>query len=441
MAGEWQAVTLGDVADTRNGAGIKQDHFSVKGVPLARVSDFTDESIDMSGCIHVDLAHAKRWESHRLKQGDVVVATVGSWPPNWSSVVGKSVRVPESAAGAIQNQNTCCVIARPGVTDQRFLFYLLRTETFVHYAANAAAGSANQARLPVASLGRYQVSLPPLQEQRAIAHILGSLDDKIELNRQMNKTLEAIARAMFKSWFVDFEPVPGIGPHKEWEDSPLGRIPKGWKVGVVGDIAKQSIGGQWGADHSADGLVPSICLRGCDMEVLRTGGCAPFAPIRFVKPKSVETRLPTDADVLIAASGAGPCGRPLWCSPLLHDLYEVPVIYSNFVKRLTTPSAAHAVYLDRVLIHKFEERTIHDYINGTSVPNLDTAGLLADCPILIPSDAVLGAFLSSCQPIYGKLYSQENVTLAAIRDALLPKLLSGEIPIRDAERIVGKEVR
>jgi very-short-patch-repair endonuclease/restriction endonuclease S subunit len=207
MVGEWKTVALGDVAGTRNGAGIKQDFFSLTGVPLARVSDFTDWSIDMSDCVRVEAGHAKNWESHRLNEGDVVVATVGSWPPNWSSVVGKAVRVPHSAAGAIQNQNTCCVFARPGITDQRFLFYLLRSEAFAHYAANAAAGSANQARLPVANLARFVFALPPLPEQSAIAHILGTLDDKIGLNRRMNETLEAMTRALFKSWFVDFDPV------------------------------------------------------------------------------------------------------------------------------------------------------------------------------------------------------------------------------------------
>jgi type I restriction enzyme S subunit len=80
----------------------------------------------------------------------------------------------------------------------------------------------------------FGMPLPPLHEQKAIASVLGVLDDKIELNRKMNETLEAMARAIFKSWFVDFDPIPGLGPHKEWQDSPLGKIPKGWRVGALG---------------------------------------------------------------------------------------------------------------------------------------------------------------------------------------------------------------
>ena len=92
-------VILKEVADCRNGAGIKQEFFSPIGIPLARVSDFTGDSIDMRNCLFVEPTHAKRWEGYRFKSGDVVIATVGSWPPNWSSVVGKAIRVPKKSRG------------------------------------------------------------------------------------------------------------------------------------------------------------------------------------------------------------------------------------------------------------------------------------------------------------------------------------------------------
>jgi len=340
---------------------------------------------------------------------------------------------------------------RQGI-DLRYLFYWMASYEFIEESTRASEGT----RMPRAQwefVGRIEKRVPALKEQQAISCILGTLDDKIETNRKMSQTLEAMARAIFKSWFVDFDPVRakaagqkpvGLALHiaelfpDSFEDSELGEIPKGWKVGVVGNIATQAIGGQWGSDSYEAGLAPSVCLRGCDMEDLRSLGYAPDAPIRFVKRKSIDSRLPSDTDVLIAASGAGPCGRPLWCSSSLNELFELPLIYSNFVKRLIAASAAHAVYLDRVLIQKFEDRTIHDFINGTSVPNLDAVGLLSGCPLLIPPDNVLDAFFSFCQPIYSRLYSKENVTLATLRDALLPKLICGDIPIRDAERIVGR---
>lgn len=119
----WKSLRLSEVAQCRNGAGIRQEFFTNVGIPLVRVSDFTVNSIELQKCINVNSEHAKRWLDHRLFAGDVLVATVGSWPPNWLSVVGKVVRVPSKVTGAIQNQNTVCVVARPGMADQRFILF------------------------------------------------------------------------------------------------------------------------------------------------------------------------------------------------------------------------------------------------------------------------------------------------------------------------------
>ena len=207
MRSDWNIYDLGSVAEFRNGAGIKQDYFSDEGVPLVKVSNFTADSIDISELTKVETAHAEKWKSHLLKEKDIVIATVGSWPPNWSSVVGKVIKVPATASGFLQNQNKCCIQPNQEFIDNRFLYYLLRSDDFKHFAVNEAGGSANQARIPVGKLSKFKLLCPPLRQQKAIAHILGTLDDKIELNRQMNETLEAMAQALFNSWFVDFDPV------------------------------------------------------------------------------------------------------------------------------------------------------------------------------------------------------------------------------------------
>ncbi|MCB2385865.1 restriction endonuclease subunit S [Thalassolituus alkanivorans] len=217
MVSKWTQVRLDSVAVLRNGAGIKQDFFSESGIPLARVSDFTQDSIDLSACKKVESSHAACWKSHVLKEGNVVVATVGSWPPNWTSVVGKVVRVPFGASGALQNQNTCCVLPLSDFLNQEFLFYRLKLEDFALYAANNAGGSANQARLPIKKLGEFQFLLPSLVEQRLISSVLSALDRKVDLNRQINQTLEQMAQAIFQSWFVDFDPVKAkISARENW---------------------------------------------------------------------------------------------------------------------------------------------------------------------------------------------------------------------------------
>lgn len=251
MSFEWKVVRLADVASIRNGAGVKQEFFADHGTPLVRVTNFTDSSINLKDSVKVHPAHANRWKGHHLNAGDALVATVGSWPPNWASVVGKAVLVPPNAEGAIQNQNTCCVRALSGKANQRFVYYTLKSDEFAHYAANSASGSANQARLPVSKLEEFTFNLPPLEEQQSIAGLLGALDDRITLLRETNATLEATAQALFKSWFVDFDPVRAKmdGRTPEGMDeataalfpdglgtSELGDVPRGWRVEALGTV-------------------------------------------------------------------------------------------------------------------------------------------------------------------------------------------------------------
>ena len=178
----------------------------------------------------------------------------------------------------------------------------------------------------------------------------------------------------------------------------------------MGEIASTALGGQWGEEKPDKGLVPAICLRGCDMEDLRNEGYAPKAPVRFIKENAIEKRLPRDNDLLIAASGAGPCGRPLWCSSLIERIYNEPVIYSNCVNRFSTPTPApeYAVFLYRLFHEKFIDKSIQDFITGISVLNLDSKGLLTGFRVVVPPIQILKVFYKQNHPIFEKLYSVEK---------------------------------
>lgn len=422
-------------------------------VPLERgvVYPFVDMQAVDPGSRSVGPSEMREFKGggSRFMNGDTLMARITPCLEN-----GKIARFSVREGQSIAHGSTEFIVirGRPDVTDNGFAYYLTKWDGVRQYCISHMTGSSGRQRVPTDALSHREVTIPPMKQQQAIGCILGTLDDKIELNQQMNRTLEAMARAIFKSWFVDFDPVrakaegrdPGQPKHiadlfpDSFEDSELGEIPRGWRVGVVGDIATQAIGGQWGFDIQEDGLAPAVCLRGCDMEDLRNNGYAPKAPVRFVNPNAIEKRLPSDCDVLVGASGAGPCGRPLWFNSQIKELYELPVIYSNFVKRFTTPSPAYAIYLDRFLICKFQDGTIHDFITGTSVPNLDAPGLLSGCHLVLPPPDLLHAFFKLSNSIFGKLYSKQNILLAQTRDLLLPKLISGELSVPDAERIVGR---
>ncbi len=413
----WIETTLGEVATCRNGAGIKQEYFRPSGIPLVRVSDFTDDSIDIKNCFFLDPIEADKWKQHSLKQGDVVIATVGSWPPNWSSVVGKTIRVPKNAEGAIQNQNSCCVLAHREKADQRFLFYLLKGHKFVLYAANSAGGSANQARLPVGKLEKFCFDLPPLLIQRAIARILGSLDDKIELNRQMNETLEAMTRAIFQSWFVDFDPVRAKTDGRDtglpaeiaalfpegFEEVDGRKVPGGWGVGTISDLGDITSGKRPDNNEPLANPEKSIPIYG-------GGGVMGYGAIPlFHQPILLTGRVGTLGEIFRIT-------YPCWAS-------------DNMLIVVAKLPESH-----EYLYYQLRSIDFHSLNRGSTQPLVTQKDLKAQ-EILLPAQEILREYHHVVKPLFEKIdkNDEQSRTLALIRDGLLPKLMSGEIRVEGIE--------
>ena len=263
--------------------------------------------------------------------------------------------------------------------------------------------------------------------------------------------LEAMAREIFKDWFVDFGPTrakaEGGAPYltpELWDLFPdalddEGK-PIGWNKRAMGELCEVAIGGLWGKGPSESGdLEEYWCLRGVDLQHLRERGEAPNAPTRFAKVKAIEKRCVSIKDVLIASSGAGPCGRPLWVGIegfFSSSNHGRQAIYSNFVKRLHCISPKVACFLDRHLNEMRVSGEINKYISGSAVPNLNDKGLLQSHDVVVPSESLLHAFFELALMVQQHLFSGENATLAQTRDFLLPKLMSGEIRLREAEKAV-----
>jgi type I restriction enzyme S subunit len=177
MVADWKPMRLGSLVSHQKGFAFKSADYRSSGYPIVRVSNFTDRSIDMSDCSYLDASSASQYEAYKLRHGDAVVATVGSWPINPASVVGKTIRVPDNADDALLNQNAVRLRAKDEI-DQRYLFYLLRSSEFQTYIIGTAQGSANQASITLDDIFRFEFSLPPLVQQKTIAAVLGALDDK-----------------------------------------------------------------------------------------------------------------------------------------------------------------------------------------------------------------------------------------------------------------------
>lgn len=304
----------------------------------------------------------------------------------------------------------------------RFIYYLLKSVGLEHMNSDSAVPGLNRA-----AAHSQVINIPSsLAEQRAIAGVLGALDDKIELNRQTNATLEAIAQAIFKEWFVNFN-FPGATG--EMVESELGMIPKGWKVGRFQDLLQVEIGGDWGKDNFFEGSIAAVSLRGTDIDQLKSSGFAPNAPIRWVKETSLEKRKITKSDILIAGSGLGPIGKSIYCAKFIQNLYQYPITFSNFCKKLRAITPAHALFAERIMESIYINGKMKQFFTGTSIPNLDIQSLLA-YKIVIPNSKILDEYYIKIGKVkFGFLFNQEYIYLTKIRDTLLPKLMNGEIEV------------
>jgi len=312
--------------------------------------------------------------------------------------------------------NTALYVINFHGNDERFAYYFLKAFDFKSYNSGSAQPSLNRNFVHPIS-----VDVPPLPEQRAIAHILGTLDDKVELNQRMNETLEAMAQALFKSWFVDFDPVrdkaqcrdPNMPRHfadlfpVSFDRTDLGNVPTGWSVTNLGEVLVLEYGKALKAEKREAGIYPVFGSNGqvgWHAEKLADG---PGIVVGRKGNPGTVTWVPTDFFAIdttfyVVPKLKGRC----WCF-----LY-----YALRYQDLASLGADSAVPgLNRNIAYMSKQ--------------------------LVPPLAVLDAFECLMRPLFERRYrgDEQSRTLETLRDTLLPKLISGALRIRDAERIIGRQ--
>jgi len=276
--------------------------------------------------------------------------------------------------------------------------------------------------LRCADVPKFTLPIPPLPEQRRIAEILGALDDKIELNRKMNQTLEEMAQAIFKSWFIDFD------GHTEFVDSDLGRIPKGWSTGTVQDLCNRIFSGGTPSTKMSeywDGPLPWLTSG-------ETRNPLVIQTEKRISQAAVEnstTRLAGEGTTVIAGAGQGKTRGQT--SLLALDTY-----INQSVVALEPGSRSSSLHLFFNLERRYEQfRAISD---AHSSRGSLTTKLLAGIQTVIPTQTWIRRFDQVVGPMVKRMIStqRETLVLAGLRDTLLPKLISGELRVRDAEKTV-----
>lgn len=326
------------------------------------------------------------------------------------------------ATGKFWVNNHAHIVKGNEQADTRFLMYALSLADVGAYLTGST-----MPKLTQANLNRIPIYAPPIDEQRAIAAILSSLDDKIELNRRMNYTLEQMAQALFKSWFVDFDPIhanregqamPGLAPEvqalfpDEFEDSPMGELPKGWRVVPLGNVI---------TIHDAKRVPLS------NMERAKRQGQYPYYGAASAMDY-VDDYLFDGVYVLMGEDGS------------VCDDNDHPVIQYVWGK-FWVNNHAHVLTSKEIsnehLLLFLQQTNIKPYVTGAVQPKLNQANMCR-VPFLLADRRVNDAFREVLSPLYAliRANSEQTRTLVSLRDALLPKLLSGELRVRDAEKVV-----
>jgi type I restriction enzyme S subunit len=429
MAGEWREVPIGQLAEIYDGPHATPPKTN-EGPVFLGISNLASGRIDLAN-------------SERLSEDDYVRWTRRVEPVEGDVVFSYETRLGEAAI--IPRGLRCCLgrrmgllRARPGKVDKRFLLYAYLGPQFQETLRSRTIHGSTVDRIPLIDMPSFPIEVPAsIAEQRAIAHVLGTLDDKIELNRRMSETLEAMARALFKSWFVDFDPVrakaegrdPGLPKPladlfpARLVDSELGESPEGWEVGTLADLSA---------------LNPEVWTRQTrppeinyvDLSNTKWGRVEAVTAHGAADAPSRAQRVLRPGDTIVGTVRPGNGSYALISENGLTGSTGFAVL------RPSKPQWAQFVYLTATAAENID--ALAHLADGGAYPAV-RAEVVAATQAVRPDNEVLGQFALASGPLLARMASneRESRTLAALRDTLLPKLVSGDLRLKHAERLVA----
>ena len=428
----WRYESLGELVDERGVSyGIVQPGSeTTDGIPIVRVNNIRDGRIDTTDMLKVGADIESKFQRSRLRGGEVLLTLVGT--------LGEVAIVPDNLRG----WNVARAVGVIPVS-------ICLRSAFIQHCIRTWATTTVQATFNLRDLAKLPIPIPPTDTRKAIAAVLGALDDKIELNRRMNATLEAMARALFQSWFVDFDPVrakldgrqpPNLDPATaalfpdSFQDSPIGHIPTGWEIAELGQIAD--------VIDCLHAKKPERCENGqlyLQLNNIRDDGLIDITDSFFVSAEDYQkwiSRMEACAgDCIITNVGrVGAVGQiPEGVKAALgRNITGIrcksAFPFSTFlIECLVSESMREEIRL------KTDSGTILDALNVKSIPKLR---------FVRPTLEIGARFESLTRPLRRRMEQNlsESHTLATLRDTLLPKLLSGELSVAEASETMEASV-
>jgi type I restriction enzyme, S subunit len=444
MAGEWRSSTIGELcdagaADLQTGPFGSQLHahdYIADGIPVVPTEAIHARWVDHTVLPRISHSKAQELARHRLKKGDILFARRGVQATGHTALVRAAEEGFVCGTGAIRLRLT----GADSQVDPEFLSHVLANPASVHWFKFHAIG-ATMPNLNEGIIRSFPLEMPPWPEQRAIARILSTLDEKIVLNRRMSETLEATARSLFRSWFVDFDPArssremrnPRLPRHiadlfpAGLIGSELDEIPEGWEVGTFGDHV-EVLRDQ---DNPLD----------CPDTGFRHFSLPAFDNDRWPKEelgdsiKSLKFRVPPGAVLL---SKLNPEIERVWLVDVQPN--DRAVCSTEFLVLRARPPAGRAFVYCFARSPVFR-REIEGLVTGTSKSHQRAqVGSVLGLAAVRPPSALVEAFEKAVDPLLQRTLNclRESHTLAALRDTLLPQLVSGKLRVQDTKPFLSE---
>jgi type I restriction enzyme, S subunit len=438
MSSKWQDTTLGQICAAQGGAiqtgpfgsQLHTSDYKEVGIPVVMPTNIGDGGIVVDGIARIDQADVDRLAQHKLKMGDIVFSRRGD--------VTKNALIRQHEVGWFCG--TGCLKVRLGdesIATAKFISHCLRLPDIKDWLIRHAVG-ATMPNLNTGILSAVPIHLPPLDVQREIAAMLGALDDRIILLRETNATLEAIAQALFKSWFVDFDPVrakmEGRAPEgmdeataalfpDSFDESELGLVPRGWRVGTVGEHTSYLNRGI-SPKYIEDGgiiVINQKCIRDFSLDLSKARRHDPAQ-------RKVDGRELLKGDILVNSTGVGTLGRVAQALSLPN-----PAIVDSHVTVMRAGPSLTWNYLGLLVMRRQSE--IEGMGEGSTGQTELSRGKLAALKLLVPSASALREFDEVVLPLRERFSANQTQaqTLAALRDTLLPRLISGQLRLPEAQ--------
>jgi type I restriction enzyme S subunit len=411
----FKSTTFGEFLSIQRGHDLPQDSRTEGNVPVAGASGIVGY--------------------HNESKGVIPGITIGR-----SGSIGEV----KYYSGAYFPLNTALYVTDFRGNDPRFAYYFLKNFDFTNFDSGSVQPSLNRNFLNPAP-----IEIPDPQTQKAIAHILGTLDDKIELNQKMNQTLEDIAKAVFKSWFVNFDPVRSKAEGRPtglpaeisdlfpdaFEDSEIGEIPAGWKITSLGDQTTLTKGRSYKSAELMDSDTALVTLKS-----FHRGGGYRLDGLKSYTGTYKEDQVLEQGDLIIALTDVTQAADVIGKPAIVRSSSDYSTLVASLDVGIIRAKAHSDITLEYcyflMLTARYTQHSL-GYTTGTTVLHL-AKDASAKFEIGLPHKAVIDHYTAIASPLMQRIFAaeKENEILAQLRDTLLPKLISGELRISDAEKFL-----